>query len=144
MQLSDAEWKVMDAVWKRHPATVRDVLETVETETGWAYSTVKTFLGRLVDKGALGVEKRGNSSVFRPLISRRQARRSALRSLVEKAFGGAFAPLVHQLVDEEPLSEGDRAELRRLLDEAGPGAGESPTHDRGSGTDPRGPGSDHG
>ena len=118
MHLSDAEWKVMDVVWKRHPATVRDVLESVEEETGWAYSTVKTFLGRLAEKGALEVEKRGNSSVFRPRISRRQARRSALRSLVQKAFGGAFAPLLHQLMDEESLSERDRVELLRMLEES--------------------------
>ena len=52
MRLNDSEWKVMQALWGRHPATARDVLEQVERETAWAYTTVKTLLARLVEKGA--------------------------------------------------------------------------------------------
>ena len=118
MRLSDAEWKVMTAVWTSHPAAVRDVLEALPADTGWAYSTVKTMLARLVDKGALAMSKRGNTSLFEPLISRQEARRSAVRSLAEKAFGGAFGSLVHHLLDEEKLSGRERAELREMLREA--------------------------
>ena len=51
VQLSDAEWKVMHAVWAlRGAVTVRQVHEHLDAETGWAYSTVKTLMERLVEK----------------------------------------------------------------------------------------------
>ncbi len=115
MRLSDAEWKVMNAVWERHPAAVRDVMEALEDDTHWAYSTVKTMLARLADKGALSVRKRGNISLFEPLVSRHEARRSALRTLAERAFGGGLGSLVQHLLADEHLSAKERDELRSML-----------------------------
>ena len=127
MRLSETEWRVMNVVWEQHPASVRDVLEELEAETGWAYSTVKTILARLVDKGALSVRKRANTSLFEPLVSASEARRSALRALLDRAFDGTFGGLVHHLLDERELSRADRDELRRLLeeDEAAEGRGQA-------------------
>ncbi len=117
MQLSETEWKVMKVVWKRHPSSVRDVHGVLERETGWAYSTVKTILTRLVEKGALRVSKRANASFFEPLLSPGEAKGSALRGLLDRAFDGTFGSLVHHLLDARSLSRGEREELRRLLDE---------------------------
>jgi predicted transcriptional regulator len=106
----------MKVVWRNHPVSVRDVLESVEGKTGWAYSTVKTILSRLVDKGALELHRRANASLFTPAVGELEARRSALRSLLEQAFDGRFDSFVHHLVADERLSESERDELRALLE----------------------------
>jgi len=116
MRLSDAEWAVMNAVWERPPASARDVLDRVGAGRGWAYTTVKTMLERLAEKGALRVWKRGNTSLYEPLVTREQARRSALRSLLDRAFDGALGSLLQHLVAEEKLSTGDRRRLAEMLD----------------------------
>ena len=117
MKLSDTEWTVMNQVWRRSPVSARDVLEAVEGETEWAYTTVKTILSRLVDKGALHVRKRANTSLFQPRISREKARRSAVKSLLEKAFDGTFGSLVQHMMTEERLSAQDRKKLAAMLAE---------------------------
>ena len=114
-RLSDAEWKVMHALWRRHPASARDVLDEVGRETGWAYTTVKTLLARMVAKGAVRASRRGNASRYEPAVSPAAARRSAVRALIDRAFQGAVAPLLHHLVEEERLSAADRAELKRRI-----------------------------
>ena len=114
--LNDSEWKVMDRVWKRHPASARDVLESLEADTGWAYTTVKTVLDRLVKKGALRVRKRANTSLYDPILTRGEARHSALSALVDRAFGGTLGSLVHCLVDDDRLTDAERRELKRLLE----------------------------
>lgn len=119
MKLSDAEWTVINVVWERSPATARDVLERTEAETGWAYTTVKTLLSRLVEKGALRVRKRANTSLYEPLISRQDARRSALRALLDRAFDGTFGGLLQHLIADEKLSGKDRERLRSMLQEEG-------------------------
>src|SRR5262245_21436844 len=104
LKLSDAEWTVMRAVWARTPASARDVLEHAEGEAEWAYTTVKTLLARLVEKGALSMRMRGNVSLYEPRVTMRQARIAALRSLVDRAFDGTFGTLLQHLIAEEKLS----------------------------------------
>jgi BlaI family penicillinase repressor len=117
--LSEAEWKVMRCLWRRSPATARDVLDGLRGETRWAYTTVKTLLARLEAKGAVSAEMRGNTSWYAPRVAQGDARRHAVRSLVERAFDGAFGSLVHHLADPKSLSKREREELRRALDEGG-------------------------
>ena len=120
MQLSEAEWKIMNRVWQDHPATARVVLEAVVDETGWAYTTVKTMMNRLVDKGVLGEKKRNGTSEYEPLLTKRRARAAALRALLDRAFDGAMGPMVSYLVEDEKLSKRDREELKRILGERRP------------------------
>jgi len=120
--LSDAEWKVMHAVWARAgEVSARDVLDVVVRETGWAYTTLKTLMDRLVEKGVLDVEVRRNVSFYRARLRKGRAVATAADDLTRRAFGGEVAPLVHHLLGSPRLSARDRAELRRLLDEADAG-----------------------
>jgi len=116
MKLSDAEWQVMNALWKDHPATAREVGRRLPEDVNWAYTTLKTMLNRLVTKGAVMAAKQGNVSVYEPLVSQRTARRSALQRLKEIAFGGSVAPLVSFLSEDEELTDSQRRELARILD----------------------------
>jgi len=118
MKLTVAEWKIMNVLWKRHPASARDILEGVEGETDWAYTTVKTLLSRLEAKGVLRSRMRANTALYEPVLSRANARRSALRSVLETAFHGAFGPMLQFLVSDERLSAKERDELLRLLKES--------------------------
>jgi BlaI family transcriptional regulator, penicillinase repressor len=115
--LSEAEWKVMRCLWRRHPASARELLVTLHAETGWAYTTLKTVLTRLVEKGAVSERKRANASQYEPLVAEVDARRSAVRSLVDRAFDGTFGSLVHFMFDAEGLTAKDRAALAKLLPE---------------------------
>lgn len=110
----------MNAVWSRSPASARDVLERTQRETGWAYSTVRTMLARLAEKGAVSVRKRANTSLYEPRITRGRARRAALRALLENAFDGTVGPLIQHMVAEEKLAPRDRETLARMLAEAEP------------------------
>jgi BlaI family penicillinase repressor len=117
MRLTEREWLIMKALWEDHPATAREVADRLPDEVAWAYTTLKTMLARLATKGAVAESKRGNTSVYEPLVSRRKARRSALSSLLNQAFDGAVAPMLHFLVNERKLSDRQRRELIRLLEE---------------------------
>lgn len=117
MRLSDAEWIVMNAVWDRPvESSVRDVLEVVEPQTSWAYQTVQTIMVRLAQKKALRSRLRANTRLYTALITREQAQRSALKSLIEKAFGGAAGPLVQALVSDEYLTPIEKKQVAEILE----------------------------
>lgn len=117
MRLSDAEWIVMNAVWDRPvESSVRDVLEVVEPQTSWAYQTVQTIMVRLAQKKALRSRLRANTRLYTALITREQAQRSALKSLIEKAFSGTAGPLVQALVSEEYLTSIEKKQVAETLE----------------------------
>ena len=125
MKLNDSEWTVMQALWAQDGAvTARDVHAAVEAETEWSYSTVRTLLSRLAAKDAVAEDRRGKQLVYAPRLPRDDARRSAVRSLLDKAFGGTFGSLVQHIAEEERRSPRDRAELQRLLDRVDADGGE--------------------
>jgi BlaI family penicillinase repressor len=117
MKLSDSEWQIMKALWVHHPATAREVAEQLPDDVQWAYTTIKTMLTRLVAKQAVSERKRGNTSVYEPLVSQKKARRSAVRSLLDRAFDGGVGPMMHFLVNDRKLSDKERRALIELLRE---------------------------
>ena len=114
-KLTEAEWQIMNALWQSHPATARQITARLPPGVNWAYTTIKTMLTRLAEKKAVREEKQGRASLYEPLISRRTARRTALKTLANQAFDGAFGPLMHFLLEDQGLTKKQRAELLSLL-----------------------------
>jgi BlaI family penicillinase repressor len=115
MKLTEPEWIIMNVLWDRHPAKARGVVERLPVSVNWAYTTVKTMLDRLVEKRAVEKSKQGKIAYYEPLLSRRQARRTALRTVLDQAFEGAFGPMMHFLAEDEDLSARERRELSKIL-----------------------------
>jgi len=115
-RISDAEWEVMNVVWDDHPVGAADVVERLAAQKDWSDKTVKTLLGRLVRKGALGFEVEGLRYLYRPTVSRERCVREESRSFIERVFGGKSSPLLAHLVRDADLSADEIAELRRVLD----------------------------
>ncbi len=116
MKLTQAEWLIMNALWEGHPAKARDISQRLPGKVNWAYTTIKTMLTRLVDKKAVSESKQGNTSIYQPILSRQQARRGALRTVLDQAFDGAFGPMMHFLVEDQKLTAKQRRELIDILD----------------------------
>lgn len=117
MRLTDAEWQLMNCLWEKHPATARGIAGRLPKEVKWAYTTIRTLLARLVDKGAVREYKEGNTSLYEPILTRDNARRSALKTLVNHAFDGAYGPLMHFLVNDQSLTPRQRQALIEALEE---------------------------
>jgi BlaI family penicillinase repressor len=115
--IHDTEWDLLEALWSRERATAREVAEVLAKKRGWAVSTVKTLLDRMVQKELVTSRQVGNVWEYTPAVRPVEARRSAWGELVEKAFGGAVAPALHFLAKDAKLSKKDLAALRALLDE---------------------------
>ena len=105
----------MNALWKKHPATAREIAERLPKGVNWAYTTIKTMLTRLAEKKALRELKKGGIGIYEPILTRHQARKSALAQLVGQAFDGAFGPLMHFLLEDQELSASDRDDIIKAL-----------------------------
>jgi BlaI family transcriptional regulator, penicillinase repressor len=120
--ISDAEWQVMEAVWSLGGAPAAAIIEELAKTTAWNHRTVRTLLGRLVDKGVLEKKRQGAGSVYHPLVPRRARVRSEGRSFLKRMFQGDTTSLLLHFAKEANLGPEKLAQLRQLLDD---GDGES-------------------
>jgi BlaI family penicillinase repressor len=115
-EILETEWDILDVLWHAERSTAREVAEALVEKRGWAYSTVKTLLDRMVDKGLVAARQVGNVWEYTPAMPRQKAQRWAWRRFVDVAFGGAVAPSLAFVAKESKLSKEERAQLRALLD----------------------------
>ena len=113
--LTDVEWAILEVVWTDEPCAAGSVQESLQEEHGWAYSTVKTTMDRMVAKGLLKTKAIRNLNLFSSLITHEEAKRTELKQCLRRAFQGALTPMIQFLFDEEELTEQELDELRKLV-----------------------------
>jgi predicted transcriptional regulator len=112
--LTDHELRLMEVLWRRARATVADVVESLAPPP-LAYSTVLTTLRTLEQKGYIVHEEDGRAYVYRPLVARDEAAKSATRHLLDRFFGSSPGALAVTLLDDTQLTDDDVAKIQRLL-----------------------------
>lgn len=119
--LTEVEQQLMELIWDR-PAgsTVSDVHEALAAERKVAFNTVQTTMRILEDKGYLRHKAEGRAFRYYPVVGREQASTSAVKNLLNRFFGGAPGQLAINLIQNERLSREELAQLKRLIDKAGP------------------------
>jgi BlaI family penicillinase repressor len=130
--ISDAEWDLLEALWALGPTTARQVAEHLHDERGWAYSTVKTQLDRMVVKGLVRARQVGNVWEFAAAVEAAEARRSAWKRFVNAAFGGAIEPALRFIAADAKLTPTQRRRLLAMLNESdGGGTGKGSQANKG-------------
>lgn len=116
-ELTRLEWILMDALWESKQATASDLQRKLESCQGWAYSTVKTMLDRLVDMRYVKARRVGNVYEYSPKIKRPTAVRRVVDDMVDRLFGGSVAPFVQTLVERSEFSTEDIEKLKAILEQ---------------------------
>ncbi|MHC4457703.1 MAG: BlaI/MecI/CopY family transcriptional regulator [Planctomycetota bacterium] len=117
-ELTEAEWAIMKAVWENEPCAAGTVQDALAKSKGWAYSTVKTTMDRMVSKGYLKIDKIRNLQLFKPCISEVEAKRGELQKMLKRAFDGALTPMMQFLIEHGGLSKDESERLRKLVKKA--------------------------
>ena len=115
--LTDAELRVMDALWSKGKATVSDVLASLPRDVALAYSTVLTTLRILERKGYLKHHKEGRAFVYRPLVAREQESDQAVTHLLRRFFEGSPELLMLRLVERRKITPEELRRLRKRIAE---------------------------
>jgi predicted transcriptional regulator len=116
--LTDGELRIMRVLWDKSESSVGDVVDALKTRPKPAYNTVLTLLRIMERKGFVTHRKDGRAFIFRPVIGRSDASRSALAMLVNRFFDGSPRLLMLNLLEDEQLTPEALEELRNRVKEA--------------------------
>ena len=117
VQVTEAEWKIMECLWDHAPQTMGEITATLESATGWTRQTVITLLKRMTEKGAVSMDDSGRAKKYTPLITREEASAEETHKLLNHVFKGKASLLVNQLVDSGNLTEEDLQEILKAMHE---------------------------
>lgn len=117
VQVTEAEWKIMECLWDHAPQTMGEITATLEPATGWTRQTVITLLKRMTEKGAVSMDDSGRAKKYTPLITREEASAEETHKLLDHVFKGKASLLVNQLVDSGNLTEEDLQEILKAMHE---------------------------
>ena len=115
LELFESEWTILQKVWELEPCAAPTVQEALIDEKGWAYTTVKTMMDRMVKKDLLKVEKIRNLHLYRSSVTRKQARKSEITRTIKRAFEGAISPMMQFLVENEDIPDAEIDKLEKLI-----------------------------
>ena len=97
-KLSKLEFLVMEALWGRNDASIREILDSLPAKRRPAYNTIQTTVYRMEAKGVVRrVRKVGNFHMFAASISRDAAQRRLIDELLT-VFGGRSQPVMAHLI----------------------------------------------
>jgi len=116
--LSRRERQIMDILFRRGRATAADVMAELPSDP--SYSTVRTQLRVLEQKGHVRHEQEGLRFIYTPVVARQTARKSALRHVIETFFDGSPEKAVAALLGGEAtkLSDDELDRIASLISKA--------------------------
>ena len=114
-KLAKLELKIMEILWTRDQASIREIQESFPEDDRPAYTTVQTTVYRLETKTAVRrVRKIGNADIFEPIVQRDVARKRMLDEILS-FFGGRAQPMMAQLAEAGKLTLADVRELEKTI-----------------------------
>ena len=113
--VQETDWTLLEVLWKRGRASAREVADALDDERGWAYSTVKTLLDRMVVKRLVEAARVDGVWHYTAAIGLEEARRTAWRRFVDVVFAGSTEPALRFIASDARLTERQRQALLELL-----------------------------
>ena len=116
MKLSEFETEILQIFWQHHQASAPEIHKIIFNDKAVTYSTVKTIIDRLEQKGAIQrVAQKGRTIFYAASASAKSMRKPLLDNFINKVFGGNSRLLMNHLLENEELSQEDIAYLKQVI-----------------------------
>lgn len=115
MALSKAEEQLMQYLWKKEKAFMKDLLEAYPTPKP-AQTTVATLLKRMTNKGFIAFKLYGKSREYFPLVKKEDYFSKHVNGLIKNFFNDSASQFASFFTKKTGLSEAELKELRDIID----------------------------
>ncbi|MFC5570410.1 BlaI/MecI/CopY family transcriptional regulator [Lysobacter yangpyeongensis] len=120
--LTESERAILEVLWDKGEASVREVTDELSRRKAVAYTTVLTMFATLGKKGFVTHRAEGRAFIYRAAITRELARKQALDHLLQQFFDGSPNVLAQHLLSEHDIEQTELKALQRKVSAAKSGA----------------------
>lgn len=113
---TEAELELLQILWLKEPATVREIHDALNQEKLSGYTTVLKLLQIMTAKGLVVRNEANRAHVYRATFTQDAMQSRLLKDLSNRLFAGSAAQLALHALSMEPASENELAEIRALIE----------------------------
>lgn len=118
INMGELELEIMDILWEKKTATVKDIHETLLAKRDIAYTTVMTVMTRLSEKNILKRSQLGRLYVYKPKISRNEIAQNFINRIKEKFFRGSYEEILSFMITEGSFTHSDLSKIKKIIEES--------------------------
>lgn len=115
MNITNAEWKIMELLWEHEPRTITELTKALKESTNWPKQAIITMLRRMIEKKTVRCVEGEKAKQFFAAVTRTEAEEAEARMVMEKAFSGSPSLLISAMVRQQKISEKELTEICDLL-----------------------------
>ncbi len=115
VDLSRAEYDILRTLWKKGRLSVREVHDQLQETYGWAYTTTKTMMDRMVEKGLLNRESFHGVYLYKPMITRPAGLARMVQFFADRVLEMDVGSVVSLFARSKAITPEEIEELNKLL-----------------------------
>jgi predicted transcriptional regulator len=112
---TEVELELLQVLWMKGGATVREIFEVVSQHRPLGYTSVLKMLQIMTEKGLVERTEAGKAHTYRAAASQEETQSQMLRDLSERLFAGSAAQLAMHALSMQPASAEELEEIRRII-----------------------------
>lgn len=114
---TEAELNILNVIWAKENATVREVHDHLKSKQKIGYTTVLKLMQIMTEKGILTRDSSVRPQIFKSAIPRQQTQKALLARLLDQVFDGAPGPMILQALSMNKSTPEELSEIRKLIDD---------------------------
>ncbi|MBX7170643.1 MAG: BlaI/MecI/CopY family transcriptional regulator [Pyrinomonadaceae bacterium] len=117
-QPTTSELEILNILWEKECATVREVFEIISETKSITYTTVLKLMQIMTEKDLVEREEQGKAHLYRAKIAQTETQKGLVSELLEKVFRGSAMQLVQHLLETKKTSPQEMKEIRKMIQKA--------------------------
>jgi predicted transcriptional regulator len=113
---TESELEILQVLWDKQEATVRDVHEELSRTRDIGYTTALKLLQIMFEKGLVSRNESAKSHIYMAAVSRERTQKQLVGKMISTLFAGSPGELVMQALGNHQASAEELDQIQKLLD----------------------------
>ena len=114
---TESELGILQILWQRKSATVREVHEELSKNKTSGYTTTLKLMQIMFEKGIVTRDDRAKTHIYQAALSRKKTQKQFLDKMINGLFAGSSSQLVLQVLGNQKASKSELDEIQKYLDD---------------------------
>ncbi len=112
---TEGELEILQVLWNRQSATVREVHEELLKTKEAGYTTTLKLMQIMFEKGLVTRDSSNKTHIYQPAVSREKTQNLLVNKMIDSLFSGSPAQLVMQALGNHKASKEELEEITNFL-----------------------------
>jgi len=115
-KITESELEILNIIWGKGTATVREVHEILEKQKQSGYTTTLKLMQIMLEKGILKRKENERSHVYEAAVEKEKTQGNLLQKVIDNVFNGSASGLVIQALGNKKTTKEELDEIRKYLE----------------------------